>query len=179
MSGRGFPDSVTPVPARQRLFSFESFAAPRWEIPLKNFARFGLVALSLFALLMTLVSAGRMTPVSAQAAPADPHDLKALVDAVNKEGGDLNLSWSNAVYGGADGAKKIQDAINGQYHTHLNVHFTPLAIPGFAFTSQLQQEVAAGQTASSDIAFDLHLSTEGPAYQVIDYRKYVPGLTEA
>jgi iron(III) transport system substrate-binding protein len=145
---------------------------------LKKLARFGLVALPLLALLLTLVSPGRMTPASAQAAPADPPDLKALVDAVNKEGGDLNLSWSNAVYGGADGAKKIQDAINAQYHTHLNIRFTPLAIPGFAFTSQLQQEVAAGQTASSDIAFDLHLTSEAPAYLEVDYRKYVRGLPE-
>jgi ABC-type Fe3+ transport system substrate-binding protein len=86
------------------------------------------------------------------------------------------------VYGGADGIKQLQDAINKKYNVNIAIKFTP-SIAGAVFRNQVIQEVKAGQTSSSDIVFALY---QGQAsgidvaqyFQAVDWRKYVPGIPD-
>jgi ABC-type Fe3+ transport system substrate-binding protein len=144
---------------------------------MKKFVRF-FALVSTFTALLALVTPAVWVR-AADAPAADPENMQQLVAAVDKEGSSLNVAWSNAVYGGADGAKRIEAAINAKYHTHIAIKFLPLAIPGFSFTNQVAQEVAAGQTASSDVLFDAHLASEGAAMIPVDWHRYVPTVGES
>ena len=61
---------------------------------------------------------------------AEPKTIAELVAAVKREGGELDVSWSQAVYGGAGGAQRFQDAIDRKYDANLKINYTPLAMPG-------------------------------------------------
>jgi ABC-type Fe3+ transport system substrate-binding protein len=115
-------------------------------------------------------------PAAAQSkAYVEPANMRDLVAAAAKEG-TLNVAWG-AVFGGADGARVIQDHINKQYHINLQIHYSPIS-GGVQFVQQLIQEVKAGQPASSDIVFSVYANTVVPYVQRVDYRKYLPGLPE-
>lgn len=118
-------------------------------------------------------------PVAGQGAPrgyVEPANLHDLVAAAAKEG-SLNLAVG-ASFGGADGARIIQEHIERRYHIAFAIHYSPI-VSGVPFVQQLVQEVKAGQTASSDIAFTVTSAAEAPAFARIDWRKYVPNVPEA
>jgi ABC-type Fe3+ transport system substrate-binding protein len=106
---------------------------------------------------------------------AEPANMRELVAAAAREG-TLNVAYG-AVYGGADGTRAIQDAIDKRYHINLTIHYSPISA-GVPFETQLIQEVKAGQPTSSDIMFSLTSASWIPYVQRIDWRKYVPGLPE-
>jgi ABC-type Fe3+ transport system substrate-binding protein len=112
---------------------------------------------------------------SAQTRPPQPMNMSELVAAVAKEGGVLNIAWTD-VYGAGEGAKRVQEALNKKYQLHMQINHSPLSISGAAFEMQVTQEVSAGQQASSDILFDVHLQPEAQNMEAVDWRKYVPGL---
>jgi ABC-type Fe3+ transport system substrate-binding protein len=115
---------------------------------------------------------------AADAAVTEPKTIDALVDAVKHEGQTATIAWADTMYGGGTGTQRFQDGINRKYHLDLHIEFTPLSIPGGAFESQIAQEVKAGQTASSDILFNVYQAPEAAYMQAVDWRDYVPNLPE-
>lgn len=139
---------------------------------------------SLFAL--TVVAAalavwsGSGPAAHAADAPAvtEPKTIDALVAAVKKEGSTATIAWADSMYGGGAAMQRFEDGINRKYHLDLHVEFTPLSIPGGSFESQIAQEVKAGETASSDILFNVYQAPEAAYMQAVDWRDYVDGLPE-
>lgn len=105
----------------------------------------------------------------------EPANLNDLVKAAAREG-TLDIAWGD-IYGGAEGARRAQAAIEKKYHINLQIKFAPVA-NGAAFQNQVVQEVRAGQTASSDVMFHIRDTTLAKYAQGVDYRKYVPNLPE-
>ena len=95
--------------------------------------------------------------------------------AAAKEG-TLNVAWGN-IYGGGDGVKAIQDAIDKKYHIQLQIVYSNVA-NGAAFQNQVAQEVRVGQPASSDILFNIRDADLARWAMPVDYRKYVPALPD-
>jgi ABC-type Fe3+ transport system substrate-binding protein len=117
-------------------------------------------------------------PVIAQGAGTryvEPANLHDLVAAAAKEG-VLNLAVG-ASFGGPEGARIIQERLDKRYHINLVIHYSPI-VSGVPFVQQLFQEVKAGQTASSDIAFTMPSGAGVPYVERIDWRKYLPKLPE-
>ena len=108
----------------------------------------------------------------------EPKTIDALVEAVKHEGDAATIAWADSMYGGGTGMERFQTGINKKYHLDLHVEFTPLSIPGGAFESQIAQEVKAGQTASSDILFNVYQAPEAAYMQAVDWRAYVADLPE-
>ena len=126
--------------------------------------------------LLAGLSFGGRAQAQNQPAVAEPKNIGELVAAVRKEGGNLNIAWASAMNGGAAGIKRFGDDIEAKYHIRLNIQYTPLAIPGGAFENQIMQEVKANQPSSSDVLFNVHLATEAPYFQSVDFRRYDPEL---
>jgi len=78
-------------------------------------------------------------------------EVKRLVAAAKeKNERELNLSWSEESFSGAEGARMFVDLFNRMYGTSIKVNFTP----GPSMTQvagKISQEVAAGQQASTDV----------------------------
>lgn len=132
-------------------------------------------ALGLAAAIAVLAS----SPVAGQGVShgyVEPATMRDLVAAAAKEG-VLNLAVG-ASFGGAEGARVIQEHIEKRYHITFAIHYSPV-VSGVPFVQQLVQEVKAGQTASSDIAFTVTAASLAPAFARIDWRKYVPNVPEA
>jgi len=114
---------------------------------------------------------------SAQGAPAytEPPNLAALEKAAAKEG-QLDISWGN-IYGGAEGARRVQEGIARKYGVTLHVNYNVVAV-GAVFQNQVIEEVRAGQRASTDILFHIRDAQLAKYTQAADFRKYVPGLPD-
>jgi ABC-type Fe3+ transport system substrate-binding protein len=132
------------------------------------FRRFALIAV---AALLAIVPNRGAQALSFQ----EPADLALLVRAAAAEG-TLNIAWGD-VYGGAEGARRAQAAIDRHYHIDLRINYSGVA-NGAAFQNSVVQEVRAGQTASSDILFHVRDAGIAKFTQQADFRKYVPGLPE-
>lgn len=130
------------------------------------------------AILGTAVFLAGPRPAIAQAAAtkAEPATMAELVAAVKAEGGELDVSWSQAVYGGAGGAQRFQDAIDKKYNANLKINYTPLAMPGIAYENQVIQEVKAGQRSSTDLLFAVNTTEMASGLRPIDYRPFVPDV---
>lgn len=50
--------------------------------------------------------------------------LKKVVEAANKEG-EMNVTWSSNTFGGAEGAKKIEKAINDSWGAKIRIKWNP------------------------------------------------------
>src|SRR6202012_2935106 len=75
--------------------------------------------------------------------------LKAVIAGAEKEA-TLTVRWTNNIFGGPDGAKVAEAAINRMLGTHLTVQWSP----GLAYgpmAAQLYQELQAGDPASCDL----------------------------
>jgi iron(III) transport system substrate-binding protein len=113
---------------------------------------------------------------AAPSAAALPPALQAVVDGARREG-SLQLVWSQAVLGGSEGARELQDLINQKYGLNLTFEFTP-GPAGPAIASRLLQEVSAGQPAHTDVhAISVYADVKD-AFASIDWRDYVPELPE-
>ena len=84
----------------------------------------------------------------AQTPPSNPA-LAAAIAGANKEG-KLTVRWTNNIFGGPDGAKMAEEAINRIFGTHITVEWSPGPAYG-PLAAQLYQEMQAGQPATSDI----------------------------
>ena len=127
----------------------------------------------------TLLSAAFIAgPRSAVAQTAathpEPANMTELVDAVRHEGGELDVSWSQAVYGGSDGAMRFEEAINRKYNANLKINYVPLAMPGIAYENQVIQEVKAGQRSSTDLLFAANTVEMASGLRTVDYTPFVP-----
>ena len=131
------------------------------------------VALS--ALALTLAGPTGSTALAQPRGYVEPANMTELVAAAAKEG--VFTLGAGAVYGGAAGAKAIQDAIEAKYHIKFTINYAPIA-GGVQFEHQMMQEVQAGQPASSDIFFAVDSSVVAPFAQAVDWRKYVPDVPE-
>ncbi len=132
---------------------------------------------AVLALVLVCTFAAGVTAVRGQTANrnfVEPQNLKDLVAAAKAEGGTVTLSWADNLYGGTDGAHKLQELISKKFGIPFTIEFSPLAIPGGAFESQIAQEVKAGQPATSDILFNVFGVPEAAYMQSVDWRRYVP-----
>jgi ABC-type Fe3+ transport system substrate-binding protein len=136
--------------------------------------RLPFAAAASLAFVMALATGGR-AQVTPQPAFHEPRNMTELVAAAAKEG-VLDIAWG-ATYGGADGAREIQDHINRIYHISLQIHYSPAA-NGAAFQTQVAQEVRAGHVASSDVFFHVRDTNLAEVAQPVDFRRYVPQLPE-
>ena len=84
----------------------------------------------------------------AQTPPSNPA-LAAVIAGAEKEG-KLTVRWTNNIFGGPDGAKVAEAAINRTFGTHITVEWAPGPAYG-PMASQLYQELQAGEPATSDI----------------------------
>ena len=128
------------------------------------------------ALLFTLAAIGPVAGQNSPSAYVEPANLAALVAAAAKER-TLTLGASDT-FGGSKGAQLIQQHIEQKYHIAFEIQYSPVGSGG-AFLRQLAQEVRAGQTASSDIAFTANDRSLPPILQRVDWHKYVPDLPQA
>jgi ABC-type Fe3+ transport system substrate-binding protein len=128
-------------------------------------------------LIALLLSATSVAGVRAQTVQTqrEPANLAELVKAAAQEG-TLNVAWGD-IYGGGDGIRRITDGIAKKYGVKLTINYSPVA-NGAAFLNSVVQEVRAGQTPSSDIMFTIADASQAKYAQVVDYRRYVPGLPE-
>ncbi len=129
-----------------------------------------LAAGAVLALAAAPVSAAEMSP-----------ELKKLVAEANKEG-QLNVTWSQDVFNGAEGQKLFQKEINAMFGTNIAIHYAPGASMA-ATAHKLASEIAAKQPASTDIYIG-----PGPFAQVLtsrhdlipyDWQKILPGRITA
>jgi ABC-type Fe3+ transport system substrate-binding protein len=100
------------------------------------------------ALLSAAVALFAATVAQAQMPPKNPL-LDAAIAGANKEG-KLTVRWTNNIFGGPDGAKMAEEAINRIFGTHITVEWSPGPAYG-PMAAQLYQEMQAGQPATSDI----------------------------
>ncbi len=100
------------------------------------------------ALLSAAVALFAATVAHAQTPPKNPL-LDAAIAGANKEG-KLTVRWTNNIFGGPDGAKMAEEAINRIFGTHITVEWSPGPAYG-PMAAQLYQEMQAGQPATSDI----------------------------
>lgn len=82
----------------------------------------------------------------------EPRNLAELVVRARAEG-HLTIAWSD-LYGDADGARKMQEGLKRRYHVDIAIEHMP-TVAGAAFVNQIAQEVAAHQTASSDLVYNV------------------------
>ena len=129
----------------------------------------------LLVLAASLLCSAAAVPQAAQ--PPDPPNLAALEKAAEHEG-VLDVAWDAQLYGGGPGAQRIVDGIAKKWGVHLKLNYSAVD-NGARYINSLAEEVRAGQTASSDIMFTVPDGTFAKYVQVVDYRKYVPGLPDA
>lgn len=102
--------------------------------------------------------------------------LAAIVAGANKEG-KLTVRWTNNIFGGPEGAKIAQEAINRIFGTHITVEWAPGPAYG-PLAAMLYQEMQAGQPATSDIyiatAVQLTPYLEKGLFRTIDWTTIMP-----
>lgn len=108
-------------------------------------AAFGLMNVSAYAAQASATQALEATPTS------HSEEVRRLI-AVAKEAGEsaLDLSWSQTLLGGSEGARKFEALFQRMYGLNLKLSFTP----GPSMTDmagKITQEVTAGRGPSTDI----------------------------
>ncbi len=137
--------------------------------------------------LIALAGAATLTggAAHAQTSPANPL-LAAAIAGAEKEG-VLTVRWTNNIFGGPDGAKMAEAAINQMFGTHLRVEWSPGPAYG-PMAAQLYQEMQAGLPATSDIyiatAVQLSPYLDKNLFRAIDWvglmpARITPAMVEA
>lgn len=85
---------------------------------------------------------------SSLAADFSPEMLD-LIKKANAEG-DLHVAWSQSSLGGAQGARKVEEAMNKMFGTKIKISFSPGRSMA-ATSAKIRAEYAAGQPAISDV----------------------------
>ncbi len=75
--------------------------------------------------------------------------LKEIIAGANKEA-KLTVRWTNNIFGGPEGAKVAEEAINRMFGTKISVEWAPGPAYG-PLAAMLYQEMQAGLAATSDI----------------------------
>jgi ABC-type Fe3+ transport system substrate-binding protein len=88
------------------------------------------------------------TAAHAETVPMTPA-LAKVIEAANKEG-SIALRSTGTVFGGAEGAKAAEIAINQTFGTHLKIDWVPGPAYG-PMAAIVYQEMQAGQKASTDV----------------------------
>jgi ABC-type Fe3+ transport system substrate-binding protein len=114
--------------------------------------------------------------MTAAQSPAKNPLLEAAIAGANKEG-TLTVRWTNNIFGGPDGAKMAEEAINRIFGTHITVEWSPGPAYG-PMAAQLYQEMQAGQPATSDIyiatAVQLSPYLDKNLFKTIDWTGLMP-----
>ena len=121
------------------------------------------------------------THLAACACAADlPPALAELAAAADKEGA-LKLSWGTSSLGGAEGARRMEQAINERFGTKIRITYSPgpdLVQSGF----QVATEAKAGRPASTDVLQGVHETLpaliRGKTLRPIDWKAYLPGRVQ-
>jgi ABC-type Fe3+ transport system substrate-binding protein len=107
--------------------------------------------------------------------------LKDLVAAASKEAA-LTLSWSPSTFDGAQGASRIQAAMNKMFGADVRINFVPG--PDMArIGNQLATEFSAGQKAHVDImlgaAPQMSPLIKLDLFEPVDWKRYLPSRVDA
>jgi iron(III) transport system substrate-binding protein len=120
-----------------------------------------------------LILVGLASP-GMSAEPSQP--LKDVIAAANKEGA-LKLSWGTNSFGGAEGARRFEQAINARFGTNIRITYSPgpdLVQSGF----QVATEAKAGRPASTDVLQGVHETLpaliRGKTLRKIEWQKLLP-----
>ena len=112
--------------------------------------------------------------------------LAKVIAGAEKEG-KLTVRWTNNIFGGPDGAKMAEAAINRIFGTHITVEWSPGPAYG-PMAAQLYQEMQAGEPASSDLyiatAVQLSPYIDKGLFRTIDWvglmpSRITPAMVEA
>jgi len=102
--------------------------------------------------------------------------LAAVIAGADREG-TLAVRWTNNIFGGPDGAKIAEEAINRIFGTHITVEWAPGPAYG-PLAAMLYQEMQAGQPATSDIyiatAVQLTPYLDKNLFRTIDWVSLLP-----
>jgi ABC-type Fe3+ transport system substrate-binding protein len=124
-----------------------------------------------------LLVAAALTNVAARAQTPPSNPLLAAAIAGAEKEGKLTVRWTNNIFGGPDGAKLAEAAINRIFGTHLAIEWSPGPAYG-PMAAQLYQEMQAGQPASSDIyiatAVQLSPYLDKGLFKTIDWAQLMP-----
>ncbi len=99
--------------------------------------------------------------------------MEQLIAAAKSEG-RVNLAWSEAIFGGSAGAKRMQQLLREAYGVDLDVRFTPSA-SGPAIRKQVYLEVEAGKPASTNLVFNID-NTVADGFMPVNWREFDPSL---
>ena len=124
-----------------------------------------------------LFVAAALTGLTARAQTPPSNPLLAAAIAGAEREGKLTVRWTNNIFGGPDGAKLAEAAINRIFGTHLAIEWSPGPAYG-PMAAQLYQEMQAGQPASSDIyiatAVQLSPYLDKGLFRTIDWTQLMP-----
>lgn len=102
--------------------------------------------------------------------------LSETIASANKEG-KLTVRWTNNIFGGPEGAKLAEEAINRIFGTRISVEWAPGPAYG-PLAAMLYQEMQAAQPATSDIyiatAVQLTPYLEKGLFRTIDWVAIMP-----
>ncbi len=111
----------------------------------------------------------------AQTVPMTPELAKVIAGAEKEK--TLSVRWTNNIFGGPDGAKMAEEAINRAFGTHLTVEWSPGPAYG-PLAAQLYQEMQAAHPASTDVyiatAVQLTPYLEKGLFRTIDWVSLMP-----
>ena len=132
-------------------------------------SKFGLIATALLSV------AWLACPAHAGPAPMTPA-LETVVAGANKEA-TLTVRWTNNIFGGPEGAKIAEEAINRIFGTKITVEWAPGPAYG-PLAAMLYQEMQAAHPATSDIyiatAVQLTPYLEKGLFRTIDWTALMP-----
>ncbi|HEV8015405.1 MAG TPA: extracellular solute-binding protein [Stellaceae bacterium] len=124
-----------------------------------------------------LFVAAALTSVAARAQTPPSNPLLAAAIAGAEKEGKLTVRWTNNIFGGPDGAKLAEAAINRIFGTHLAIEWSPGPAYG-PMAAQLYQEMQAGLPASSDIyiatAVQLSPYLDKGLFKTVDWTQLMP-----
>ncbi|MGH7795380.1 MAG: ABC transporter substrate-binding protein [Candidatus Binatia bacterium] len=131
----------------------------------------------MLALLLLLSIPQPMNAAQSQWSPA----LSRVIQEANKEG-KLRLTWGEGTLGGSTGMINYENLMNKMFGTNIKIGFTPgPSMPTMG--SQIATELAAGQSASSDvyIAAESYLVplVKRKIFHVVEWPKLLPGRITA
>src|SRR5579875_2500524 len=112
--------------------------------------RLAAIVLARVATIVAAALTGAAARAQAPARPAADNPLLAAAIAGADKEGALTVRWTNNIFGGPDGAKMAEAAINKMFGTHIRIEWSPGPAYG-PMAAQLYQEMQAGQPASSDL----------------------------
>src|SRR5437762_8527963 len=137
-------------------------------------------SIALYFVILVLSGPIIITPVNAAQSQGSPA-LSTVIQEANKEG-KLKLSWGEGTLGGTKRMALYEQAMNKMFGSTVKIGFTPgPSMP--AIGSQIATELAAGQTAVSDVYIGaesyLVPLVKRKVFQEVEWTKLLPGRITA